>query len=380
MKILFVTPSYKPAYIYGGPAISVSELAEALSSDGHEVVVYTTTANGSEELKVETKRPVNINGVTIYYFKRQTGDHTHVSVGLWQKLFHTANSFDVINLQSWWSPLIFGAAAICRLKGKKYFVSPRGMLSAYTFESRKGLIKHLLHQIIGKPLLRFGYLHATTRLEWDDSHLVLPHWKGFILPNLVRFPAVNETDTKMGKERTGIVFGFLSRIDPKKGLELLFEALATVHYPYRLKIAGSGEKAYITSLKTLAVRLGVDQNIEWCGWKGDQEKFSFLSTIDVFVLTSYNENFANSVIESLVNGRPVLLTDRVGLAEYIMANGFGWVCETNVLSVAESLSQVWTNKWRLPAMGERAQTQVRIDFNQKHLASLYANEYKKFLC
>ncbi len=48
MKILFVIPTYKPAYIYGGPIVVVSLLAESLVKYGHEVTVYTTTGNGKK--------------------------------------------------------------------------------------------------------------------------------------------------------------------------------------------------------------------------------------------------------------------------------------------------------------------------------------------
>ncbi|RYG22559.1 MAG: hypothetical protein EOO01_45110, partial [Chitinophagaceae bacterium] len=184
MKILFVSPSYKPAYIYGGPAVSVSELAEALTEIGHSVTVYTTTANGKEELLVKTNKPILVNGVAIYYFRRQTGDHTHVSFPLWRKLWATAKEFDIIHLQSWWSLLIIGAAAICRAKKCRYIISPRGMLGRYSFERQHSVPKKILHQIIGKGLLQKSILHATTKLEWEDCRQVYPAWKGFILPNI----------------------------------------------------------------------------------------------------------------------------------------------------------------------------------------------------
>src|SRR6266496_3119649 len=79
MKILFIIPSYKPAYIYGGTTVVVSLLAESLASHGHQVTVYTTTANGKNELEVETGKEIIIDGVKVFYFKRITKDHSHIS-------------------------------------------------------------------------------------------------------------------------------------------------------------------------------------------------------------------------------------------------------------------------------------------------------------
>ncbi|MDB5208683.1 MAG: hypothetical protein JWR72_3758 [Flavisolibacter sp.] len=379
MKILFVSPSYKPAYVYGGPAVSISELAEALVAIGHTVTVYTTTANGKEELAVQKGVPLSVNGVTVYYYNRQTGDHTHVSTDLWQKLWATAASFDVIHLQSWWSVLILGAAAICRIKRCKYFISPRGMLSSYSFEKQHSLPKKLIHYTLGGPLLKHSYLHATTLLEWNDCLRVNTSWKGFILPNLVRFPNHFPRKKQTRNDTEPLVFGFLSRIDHKKGLELLMQALSTVTFDFRLMIAGAGDESYISILKQLAAQLKISSKIEWCGWKNGEEKFQFLQSIDLFVLTSYNENFANTVIESLVIGTPVFLSEGVGLADYVKKKDLGWVCDTNVQSIEQMLNRIFVEQDKLLSIQKFAPDLINADFNKTDLASNYADAYQKFI-
>ena len=244
LNILFITPSYKPAYVYGGPTVSVSALAEALVATGHRVTVYTTTANGSKELEVETGVAQQVNGVTVIYFRRITGDHTHISPALWKSLDANAESFDIIHLHSWWSILIMRAAWICRKKQISFILSPRGMLGAYSFTHQHSFSKKWIHKIAGKNLLASSILHATTRLEWDDCRKVNAGWKGFILPNLIELPVL-KNGNEHRDENTVLTIGFLSRVDPKKGLELLFQALADVKFDFRLRIAGSGEPAYL---------------------------------------------------------------------------------------------------------------------------------------
>ena len=377
MRILFITPSYKPAYIYGGPAVSVSELAEALAVTGHTVTVYTTTANGREELPVKTGQPIDVNGVTVFYFKRQTGDHTHVSFGLWNKLRKTASKYEVVHLQSWWSILIIGAAAICRLKACWYIVSPRGMLSAYSFQRQNSKAKKIIHRLAGHYLLKKSYLHATTRLEWDDCMQVNQSWKGFVLPNLVRLPEKISSVTFPEREDERLVFGFLSRIDPKKGIEMLMEALAETKCTYQLKIAGAGEEEYIASLKKLAKDLKIDSKIEWCGWMKGESKFQFLQSVDVFVLTSYNENFANTVIEALGVGTPVFLSKRVGLADFVQKNEVGWVCDTDVASIRTVVQRIFAERSKLQAMRKNAPVLIQKEFNKINLANQYNDAYEQ---
>lgn len=377
MKILIVSPSYKPAYIYGGPAVSVSELAESLATNGHDVTVYTTTANGKEELNVAAKVPIMVNGVTVYYFRRQTGDHTHVSFGLWRKLWSTAGQFDVIHLQSWWSLLILGSALICRVNRYRYIVSPRGMLSQYSFSRQHNLPKKLVHLVIGKGLLKKSILHATTRLEWDDCRSVHQAWTGFILPNIVRLP-IQSQKARPEENEQPFVLGFLSRIDHKKGLEILFEALALIDIPFQLKIAGTGDDAYIASLKTLATKLKIANCIEWRGWIGGEEKFSFLSSVDLFTLTSHNENFANAVIESLAVGTPVLVSNDVGLSDFVKHNQLGWVCELQVSSIAKTLTEIMTQETELNRIRKVAPELITKSFNKVQLGHQYSKAYEQY--
>ena len=56
MKLLVVTPFYKPAYVYGGPVRSIPSLCEGLTSIGNDVTVYTTNANGKENFGKEKSK------------------------------------------------------------------------------------------------------------------------------------------------------------------------------------------------------------------------------------------------------------------------------------------------------------------------------------
>jgi glycosyltransferase involved in cell wall biosynthesis len=375
MDILFVTPSYKPAYCYGGPTISVSQLAEALVENGHKVTVYTTTANGEKELDVETGKQVSLNGVSVYYFKRITGDHTHISFALWRRLTKNAGFFDIIHLQSWWSLLILGSAIICVLKRKKYVVSPRGMLSDYTMNTGLSFSKKMLHIIIGKRLLRRSYLHATSSLEWKDFFKINRNVKGFVIHNLVDLP---ESGMNMAAEKNEVfTIGFLSRIDPKKGLEILFQALSEVSFNYTLKIAGAGEKQYIRSLQFLATKLGISNNITWEGWKGANRKFEFFKSLDLSVLTSYNENFALTIIESLSVGCPVLVSNKVGLEDYVQSNQLGWICKPNPESIRDVINEIYNKRDETDKIREKAPEIVNRDFNRHSLACQYTSNYHR---
>src|SRR5436190_19602542 len=131
MKILHIVPSYKPAYVYGGTIESIAQLCESLVQAGEEITVYTTTANGKEELDVIPGREYIVEGVKVIYFKRQTKDPLHVSVALVKQLYKNCSRFDVVHIHSWWNAVAIMAAFTCCVCGIKTVFSPHGMLSGY---------------------------------------------------------------------------------------------------------------------------------------------------------------------------------------------------------------------------------------------------------
>jgi glycosyltransferase involved in cell wall biosynthesis len=373
MKILHVIPAYKPAYGYGGPTESVSRLCEGLAANGHEVDVYATTANGEKELDVVPGKVINIEGVNVTYFKRITGDHTHISPALWLKLVKSAKNYDVIHLHSWWSILIIVAARISLFSKTKVIVAPRGMLSEYVFTSGQSSPKKVIHKIIGRKILSSCRLHATAYSEYVECRKLIPGWEGFVLPNIISLPDI-EILPNVNKVFTII---FLSRIHPKKGLEKLFQAISQVDINLTLKIAGSGDKEYVDSLKNLAVELGIDQKIEWIGWIDRKEKFIELQKADLFILVSLNENFANVVIEALHMGTAVLISEDVGLSDFVKEKNMGWISTLNVENIVEKLREAYLDKEKLMFIRKQGRTIIEQAFCEDVLIAQYVEEYQK---
>src|SRR3974390_1247278 len=100
MKILHVVPTYYPAVRYGGPIRSVHGLAKALAALGHEVHVATTTVDGDTDLGVADDRPVEMDGVSIHYFRVPALRRLYWSPGLGRYLRDEISTFDVAHLHS----------------------------------------------------------------------------------------------------------------------------------------------------------------------------------------------------------------------------------------------------------------------------------------
>jgi glycosyltransferase involved in cell wall biosynthesis len=372
MNILFIVPSYKPAYSYGGPIVVIALLAEKLVQLGHTVTVYTTTANGRAELDVPVGKTVMVDGVKVTYFRRITGDHTHASPDLWKHLNKTVRDYDVVHLHSWWNLLIIVATWICQRKNVVPVLSPHGMFSRYIFTTNNSSKKKLLHHLIGKSLLSKTRLHVSTTLEWEESRQVIPNWQGAIIPN----PVTLSSQVYTRPTNSVFTIGFLSRLDPKKGLDVLLQALSKVNFSYRLLIAGDGDPTYVQTLKELAITLGNADNLEWIGWKNGEDKFSFLAKLDLFALTSHSENFAIVVIEALSTGTPVIVSDQVGLHSYVSKHNYGWVTEMASDTITCQLNKIAMDKAKAAAIAAVTPSAIHAEYGGTHLAQQYVDLYQ----
>jgi glycosyltransferase involved in cell wall biosynthesis len=150
---------------------------------------------------------------------------------------------------------------------------------------------------------------------------------------------------------------FLSRIDRKKGLDLLLAAFAHVrekHAEATLVVAGDGDPAFIATLKRQSQRLGLDASILWAGFLQGPDKLAALADADIFVLPSYSENFGVAVVESMAAGLPVIVSDQVGIHREIATAEAGLVVPCSAEALALALETMIADPSLRAAMGAKA--------------------------
>ena len=160
-------------------------------------------------------------------------------------------------------------------------------------------------------------------------------WKELVVGNGVSEPPLLANDHKAsfrllhaipeGKK----VMLFLSRVHPKKGIEILlraFASLPSMHAQTMLVIAGNGDKGYIDSLVRLTRALGLADFVRWVGPLYDERKWEAFSVADLFVLPSHQENFGIVVAEALAMGKPVCTTTSVNIHSLIEDYSAGIIC------------------------------------------------------
>ncbi len=168
---------------------------------------------------------------------------------------------------------------------------------------------------------------------------------------------------------------FLSRIHPKKGIELLMEAISKFPERPLLKIAGTGDENYIEKLKQYAQELGIYETTEWLGWQDRKQKFNVLIHADLLALTSYNENFGNVVVEALYTATPVLISKEVGLHSFVEEHDLGWVCSTDINDINLKLTDAMNDTVKTVRVANAAPSVVKNTFSEESLMPQYLYQY-----
>jgi glycosyltransferase involved in cell wall biosynthesis len=114
-----------------------------------------------------------------------------------------------------------------------------------------------------------------------------------------------------------------------------------------LLLVGPGEPAYVQSLREDVSRRGLDRAVTFTGILSGRDKWAAMAASDLFVLPSYQENFALTVVDAIQSGLPVLVSRRVNIWKDLVDAGAARDCEPEVNSVTETLSTCLSDpEWR----------------------------------
>lgn len=129
--------------------------------------------------------------------------------------------------------------------------------------------------------------------------------------------------TSKERPQTDWAIGCIALFRPRKGLEILLEALAQLHAEdFRvtlLAVGGFETPEYEDFIKRRSVQLGVESKIVWAGFREDVN--AELAKMDLFVLPSlFGEGMPMVILEAMAMGVPVLASAVEGVPEVLEHN------------------------------------------------------------
>jgi len=126
---------------------------------------------------------------------------------------------------------------------------------------------------------------------------------------------------------------FVGRVEPLKGIDLLFTALPRLKpgRELRLVVVGGDDesRSEVEKLRNLSRRLHIEDIVTFTGTVRQEDLPLYYSAADVCVMPSYYESFGLVALESLACGTPVVATRVGGMEGVILPGRNGYLTNDN---------------------------------------------------
>ncbi len=389
MNILRVIPSMNP--IGGGPCQGIRNSVPELESFGvsNEVVCLddpNAPYLGKDSFTIHaigaSKTPLKYNKALIPW------------------LLANFQRFDVVVIHGLWLYHSYATIKAMRYYRKnnvhspKVFVMPHGMLDPYFQMAKERKIKAWRNSVYWKLFENKAVNQADGVLFTCKEELVLARTT---FPNYTPKREINvgygiQEPPKYAKKMCQAFVEkvpqwnkqpflvFLSRIHPKKGIDLLIKAYLKLEKERgqlpQLVIAGPGlEHAYGQKMQELAAS---SSNIVFHGMLSGDAKWGAFYESEAFVLPSHQENFGIAVVEALACGKPVLISDKVNIWREI-AQGNGGIVTSDTEQATYEMLREWLTLTRKEKekMSESALVVYHNNFTIQRAAKQFAKGISK---
>lgn len=300
---------YLPGTRAGGPVRSVYSLVNLLKDHFDFYVVTTNTDLGTNKPydSVTADTLFEKDGVHYYYFSRGALN------GVKMRKVIQMIAPDLVYLNSFWSyyfsilPLRLKALRLLRIP---VLLAPRGMLSSGAL-GLKSLKKKAFISLTRLMRWHRGiWFHATTSREEEEIISLFPSARVCIAPNVNALKPV----TRIAHKTPGhLRLFYLSRIATVKNLHYALEVL--VRCPADLNIeydiyGNIEETAYWDKCRELIATLPRNVAVHYRGEIPFDRIQQQISEYHALFLPTLNENFGHSIVESLLSGCLVIISDQ----------------------------------------------------------------------
>ncbi len=349
----------------GGVVQTVLDLCRTLAGKGHRVSLATCDAvdvpqpwrhDQDDFPRVQELAKSSLCGALL----------SRVALGQFRGML---DETDVVHLHTPWELSNLQLSRLLHREKVPYIVTVHGMLDDYSMR-QKGKKKRAYLALGGRKLFsRATTVHFTAEAEREQALPWIPGDYFSVIqacamdltpyenlpgptPALEAFPQINSPRRKIL---------FLSRVHPKKGVDLLLRAaqlLKSRGLTFEILIAGPGEETYVTELRQLAEKLGVSDSTHFLGMVRGDVKLSLYELADVFVLPTHQENFGLVLPEALACGTPLVTTRGTDIWRELEQAGAS-IVDNQPNEIANAIADLLIDEQKRLFLGEQGRAYVK---------------------
>jgi glycosyltransferase involved in cell wall biosynthesis len=377
--VLHVTPYSQDAWAYGGIPRLSHAMARTLADRGHRVTICTTDACDAEKRlqpregvapRFSAWDPVQTSArVTLRVFpnvSNRLAYHQQVfaPIGLRAFLREHALSYDVAHLHACRNLPGVIAARCLREAGVPYVLAPNG--TAPIIE-RRHFAKRVFDAAWGNEVTRHANrVLAVTEAERRQLHeLGVADDRIRLVPNPIDLDEFEEAPRpgafRARHDLTGPLVAFLGKITPRKRVDTLIRAFATLRSAGATLVVAGNDMGAEASARATAQAAGVAGRTRFVGLLRGAERLELLADADVVVYPSEHEIFGLVPMEALLVGTPVVVAGDSGCGEVVSSVGGGLVVQGVEADLAKAIDTVLDqpDDWRSAVRNAAGEVRTR---------------------
>jgi glycosyltransferase involved in cell wall biosynthesis len=196
-----------------------------------------------------------------------------------------------------------------------------------------------------------------------------------IISNLIYLP----DDEPSFSETLGelVVLGIMTRLVEYKGTHLAISAVQQLKqqgYKVKLLIAGEGEQK-ATLIKQVK-DLDLENDVEFLGWIGGEDKRRFYKDIDIALVPTMNDTQPLAVLDAFAWGKPVIASDHISVQQIIRHGENGLMAKCGeVDSLTNNIAFLIEHPEQLSKVAQAGYA----DAKEKYQFKIIAQQYDQFI-
>lgn len=327
--ILTLVRHYLPGFASGGPVRTIANVVDNLSAEfAFKIVTLDRDSIESGSYPGIRANSWNVVGASEVYYAAPSLLRPLRIIQVIRETPH-----DVLYVNSFFDPEFSIAPLVARRLGliprRPTIVAPRGEFSsgALALKRQKKLtylrasrMLRVVDDVIWQASSEYERLEIMDAVKPGNAKIV-------VSPNIPTYRYSGDAkEWKWPSRSSGepLRICFLSRLTPKKNLDFALEVLKGVRSSVVMRIYGGvNDPQYFARCQELALSLPSNVRVEWCGLVPHDEVPGILSAHDLFFLPTRGENYGHAIVEALMAGVPVLISDQTPWRE-LKREGIGW--------------------------------------------------------
>ena len=341
--ILVFIDWYIPGYKAGGPIKSVHSMVKFLKDEFNFLIITSNTDfnDAAPYSTVKSDQWTQTDGALVFYASSEFLNKRNL-----RKLLATIQ-YDAIYLNSLFSiyfslyPLLFHKIGIIR---KPLMLAPRGMLGegALKLKWKKKKLFLLFFKLIQSH--KGITWHATSEQERNECFKIFgTDIQVSVVPNL-QYNDKKNIGSAPEKKKGSLKLFFLSRISEKKNILFALKVLLKISLLPRQQLVfdiyGPIEnEEYWRECMVLIKKMNEKgHSVEYKGAVKSEDVQTVIENYHFLFLPTLNENYGHVIVESLMVGRPVIISDQTPWTQLENQN-VGWDINLNNSAKFESVIQ-----------------------------------------